>query len=603
MTKNSKSQTKLVNISDIKRAIRMNNPLGTIIASCAMRLMGFCRINKLFPQYSHLYGREFIDGAMKAYHIKYDIRIEELDSIPSEGPFIIVSNHPFGGWDGMVLYNTVSQKRPDFKILTNFLLSHIENLKEIFLPVNPFSDNKKIKNSFSGLRSARDLVEKGGGLALFPAGEVSTYYGNKYPSDKLWQPAMIKLIKNCNVPVIPVYFDGSNSKLFHILGKIHPILRTMRLPNEVNNKYGKTITLRIGKPILPSESDEYTDLKEYGEYLRNRTYALEANLYDNHYSSGKASYKEAVAGPQDKQLILKEIDALKKESLLFEVSSYKCFLANPEDIPTLIKEIGRKREESFREVGEGTNKPFDTDSFDNYYKHLFLWDKDNSEIVGAYRLGIGSEIINKYGLNGFYTQTLFDYSKSFIDQLSVSIELGRSFISPQYQKEALPLMLLLKGLLYSVVKYEDCKYLIGPVSISSWYSPFYQSLMVHYLLSKQSNDYFKDFVTPRNPFKLDFIRVDVNSLLSKKMDSIERFDRFMMKLSDNEYRLPTLIKKYIKLNSKILAFNVDKEFNYCLDGLILLNIKDVPKEELVSLSKGSDDLDIILNRFGYGTGS
>ena len=281
---------------------------------------------------------------------------------------------------------------------------------------------------------------------------------------------------------------------------------------------------------------------------------------------------------------------------LFKVSKYECFLADTQMIPNTMQEIGRKREESFREVGEGTGHAIDTDKYDEYYKHLILWDSEAQMVVGAYRLGIGKEIYEKYGVEGFYTSTLFNYSDEFIEKLPDCIELGCSFLSVEYKKEALPLMLLIKGLLYTVTDYPKTKYLFGPASISSWIPPFYRGLLVK-SLSEYKNKEHNNLVTAKTPFQYQTLRCDIKHLLKGKTDNIDFLDKYIQRLSDNKFRVPTLIKKYIKLNAEILDFNVDKEFNYCVDGMIFLNLDNVPVEEITSLTKGSDDPERLLKRF------
>lgn len=598
-----KTKTKVVNISDIKKAIGMKGPLGTVIGSCAMSLMGFCKINSIYSQFAEYSGQPFTEKALEYFNVKYDIKPSELDYIPTDGPFIIVSNHPFGGWDGIILYNTIASLRPDFKILTNFILSHIPNLKDSFLPVNPFSNMKGLKNSFSGIRAAREHVEKGGCLGLFPAGEVSTYYGNGYTEDKEWSKAIIKLVQYCNVPVVPIYFDGSNTEKFHAVGKIHPMLRTVNLPRELLNRMGKTVTMRIGRPVTTSELADYPDAAELGKYLRNRCYAMESSVVKKKRRLAlnllKDDESEAIALPRSKKDLIKEVKALDKSSKLFDINNFSCYLADYNDIPSLIHQLGRKREESFRSVGEGTGTAIDLDKYDRYYKHLILWDRHKKDIAGAYRLGFGDEIMEKYGVEGFYTQTLFNYTKSFQKTLCHTIELGRSFVAVEYQKEALPLMLLLKGLMCSVMRNDNIDYLMGPVSISSWYPMFFRSMMIYYITHKHSSKEYPKAVKPKHPFVYDFKRVDADSLLSKKMDTLEKFDRFMLRLSGNEYRLPTLVKKYLKMNASILGFNVDKAFNNCVDGLVFLKLKDIPRDEVIQMAKGSNDMENILKRFGY----
>ena len=561
------SGTKLINKSDIRRALPVKGPLGSLIASCAMSLLGLNRINRLYPQFGTYRGREFTKEAMKTFRISTDILPEEVEYIPREGPFIIVSNHPFGGWDGIVLYNTVAAVRPDFKILTNFILSLIPNLRDSFLAVNPFSDRKQLRSS------------------LFPA-------------DKEWTHTVMKLVTTCRVPVLPVYFDGSNSRLFHLLGRIHPMLRTLRLPRELLRRSGGTVTMRIGRIIPAGEIAKWQDPKELGRMLRSRVYAMEANVPSNQPRQQTAASQEPLLPPVSTSILRKEMEAL---TPLFEASKFQCFLADTAQIPYMMQEIGRRREESFRQVGEGTGSSIDTDSFDVYYKHLILWDKEAGQLAGAYRLGIGREIYERYGVKGFYTHTLFRYSERFTALLPECIELGRSFLSVEYKKEALPLMLLIKGLFYTVLKYKDCKYLFGPASITSWLPPFYRSMLVYWLEHSASGPH-KGLTVPRTPFRYEWLRVDPDMLLSGKTGSVDAFDKYIQRLSDGRFRIPTLIKKYVKLQAEILAFNVDREFNYCVDGMIFLDMAAVPRSEIEMLTKGSKDPEGLIEKF-YGTGS
>ncbi|MBQ0025426.1 MAG: lysophospholipid acyltransferase family protein [Bacteroidales bacterium] len=607
-------KTKIINKSDIMKAVGMKGPLGWIVASLAMWLLGLNKVNKLNSRFHDYKGPEFSEQIIKAVGVKYDLNSKDFDNIPQDGPFITISNHHIGSLDGMILNSVIGSMRPDFKILTNFLLTMIPSLKENFIPVNPFENSFASHSSLKGLRFAKEHLENGGCLGLFPAGEVAAY---QYPKkktalkrhiveDPFWPESMIKMIRNANVPVIPIYFEAYNSKLFYLLARIHPMLRTARLVREMFNKKGQVIPMRIGKPILPNEIEEYSDNEQLGAYLRSRVYAMEYEF--NNSNEKLIAPPESVvpiALPKDKKAIYKEMMKLKAcGKQLFETASFRCYLASYEDIPNTIFELGRRREEAFRDTGEGCNKDIDLDDSDKYYKHLILWDFKHKKIAGAYRLGIGSEIFEKHGgVNGFYTSTLFKYSPTFAkDYLPDTIELGRSFVSLEYQKEALPLMLLLKGLMYSVMKYPDAKYLIGPVSISNSYPKFLQSLMVYFINNKHSVTDIEKAAYPTTPFTPDYLHINPKDLLRKKMDNIEKFDRFLLRLSLGQYRLPTLVKKYIKINARIICFNVDPLFNYSLDGLILLKLSDYPKFEVLSMTKDITNIperEAILNRFGY----
>jgi len=587
---------KVITTQDVKKAIKLKGFLGDIVASTIMYILGFNKINKKYSKISNFNGREFTSEALKEFNVSYELDDRQLGNIPQEGPFIFVSNHPYGAIDGMILLNIFTAVRPDIKLLTNFLLSMIPNFREYFFPVNPFTDRPEIHGSFAGLRLASETLAKGGCLGLFPAGEVSTSYGSSIIQDKEWQPSVVKLIKNSGVSVIPVYCDGTNSRFFHWLGKIHPMLRTLRLPRELTNKSGRVVSVRIGKAISANEIAEYKNLKSLGLYLKSRVYALQANLPVEKKQDTR--FLTPIALPNNRKNLQREINSLPQKCNLFTTGNYVCYLADHDSIPLMMHELGRRREEAFRAVGEGTGRPLDLDDYDLYYKHLILWDKQKQRLVGAYRLGFGREIMEMKGVKGLYSNTLFDYEKPFHSILKQSIELGRSFVVLDYQKEALPLVLLIKGLFYSVLNDPDVRYLMGPVSISSWYPKFYRSVMIYYLQKKHSVKDLEKVVIPRNPFFPDYLRVNINTLMENKMDSIEQFDRLMLRLSNNEYRLPTLVKKYLKINSKIIKFNVDPDFNYCVDGLVLLDLNNISRQEIMNLSKDEPNKAKVYKRFG-----
>ena len=611
--------TKLINNSQVKNALKIKGFAGSLIAEAAMWLTGFNRLNKIYSHISDYKGIEFANSLISHLNIQCCYNPLDLEYIPKTGPFIIVSNHPFGAIDGVIMLSLIGKIRPDIKVLTNFLLAYIPNLEEEFFPVNPFTSKPGLKSSLAGLKMAMEHLQAGGVLGLFPSGEVSSNNNKeRVVKDIEWQKSIIKLIQNAEVPVVPIFFSGQNSALFHFLGKIHPLLRTVRLPHELSNKKNKNIIIKIGSPVNVAAIKEYDTIKGLGDYLYNRTYALEGDInYDNItakpllknfinvgkniVSGGKMPFAhnpstEEIDKPVAQDILKEEIASI-EDCRLFTIRKYQCYLAGIERIPNLIKEIGVRREIAFRAVGEGTGKSCDIDSYDTYYKHLILWDNEQQALIGAYRLGIGSEILAKYGRRGFYSNTLFRYKPAFKYQLERSLELGRSFVCLEYQKDPLALMLLIKGIFYTVIKHKDLRYLLGPVSISSSYPLFYRSLMVYYLKDRHSALQYSSMVTPRHPFKPDFCKVDPRALLQHKLSSLEKFDRFLLKLSDGNYRMPTLLKKYLKINARIVDYNVDPDFNYCIDGLIMLTLNEVPRSEIDSLSKEFSNKEEIYQRF------
>lgn len=580
---------KIIYKDDLIKVIGKDNVFTRGLASVAMSVLGVNKINRLYAPSAELSDQPFTEHMLNVYGITYDNNESELNAIPKEGPFMVVSNHPFGAIEGIILYDIIARIRPDFKVMANFVLSYIPNLKNVFIPVNPFTNNPEWGSSFGGIKTAMEHLSNGNGLGVFPAGEVSRYNGNDYPEDIEWSVTIAKIAKKAKVPVIPLYFDGNNSKKFYRLAKMHSMLGTAMLLNELYNKRNQHISIKIGKPILPSEFDVYDDYKKMAAYMRARSYALEANIHCEEELKSPKTKQESLPPPLKSYQMVNELNKIRKKSYLFSCAQYECFFADHDDIPNLMYELGRRREEAFRAIGEGSGKKLDTDVYDTYYKHLILWDKEENRLVGGYRLGMGKDIVEQKGMDGFYTSSLFKFKPQFMEVLGKSIELGRSFVTVDYQKDILPLMLLLKGLMMVAYKYNEVEYFIGPVSISNWYPKFYKSLMVSYVSSNFSCDELKDLVSARTPFQTDFLRTDADILLEHNMATVEKFDRYMMKLSNGDYRMPTLFKKYLKMQSKFLCFNLDPDFNDALDGLLLLKLKDMPESELLMLMKDSSD--------------
>ena len=593
----------LISSKDLSKAINMDKFGGEIIAKFLMQLLKLNKLNNLYSQNKDKDGINFINSVIDNLQFNYEIREDDLKRIPEKGPFIVTSNHPFGGIDALILMKIFYEKRPDFKAMGNFLLQKIPPIKQFVFPVNPFETNKGASSSFSGIKQALAHLDEGKSLAIFPAGEVSSYQpesGNI--QDREWQASILKFIKRAEVPVIPVYFQGTNSRFFHMLGQIHPILRTAKLPSELFNKKNKTIKIRIGNPIPVKEQAEFTDIARYGRYLRARTYALgtslEAKKFYIPFFNPKIKKAEQIIDPIEPQILIEEVDHLKKNYLLFVNQNYSVFCAPSTEMPNLVHEIGRLREITFREVGEGTNRSIDIDEYDFYYNQLIVWDDEEKRIVGAYRLGKGKDIIAQYGISGFYINSLFKIKKNFGPYLNESIELGRSFIIKEYQRKPLPLFLLWKGLLFFLLKNTDYRYLIGPVSISNDFSKFSKSLIVEFIQKHFYNYDLAELIKPRKDFVATADKmVDREMLVSDIDNDVSRIDKVIQDI-ENNYRVPILLKKYLQLNAKTIGFNIDPKFNDALDGLLILDIFDVPQAFIKALSKELND-ESILERFNF----
>jgi putative hemolysin len=401
--------------------------------------------------------------------------------------------------------------------------------------------------------------------------------------------------------VVPVYFQGSNSRIFHLLGLIHPTLRTVRLPAEVFNKKHKTIRIRIGNPVSVKEQDAFTDVSTFGRYLRAKTYSLGSVLEVRKFFRPRINRNkkaELIAEPVATALILEEIERIREEYTLFSSEQFEIFCTPSTEIPQIMLELGRLREITFREVGEGTNHSMDLDEYDLYYNQLFVWDTKEQKIVGAYRVGKGQEILRRYGVKGFYLQSLFRMNRRFHPILRQSLELGRSFIIREYQRRPLPLFLLWKGILYFLLKHSEYRYLIGPVSISNNFSQFSRGLIMQYIRAHHFDRKLSRYVRPRTRYNVPGFNVDEEVILENTED-LNKLDRFIKEVEPYDYSLPILLKRYLKLNGRIIGFNLDPKFNDALDGMLVLDLFDVPMETIASLSREIND-ESILERFMAG---
>ncbi len=591
---------KLVKPQDLIKASPFIQYLGgEYFAKILMHLLSFHKINDLYDNVSQKHGIESIDAIINYLNVTLDFDENDLKKLPAEGSFITVSNHPFGGIDGILLIKLLSLVRGDHKVIANFLLKKIEPISEFFLAVNPFENMPEAGSSIAGLKTAIDHIHNGGVLSLFPAGEVSTNYASAMITDREWLVSALRFIKKNKVPIVPIYFHGTNSRMFHLLGRIHPSLRTAKLPSELINKRNKTIKVRIGNPISVKEQDQFSDIHQFGRYLRAKTYCLDCGIevkgfFD--YSLKSEPQPDEIVAAQPQELIEKEITMLGKEGFLFRVKKYEVFCAPTKMIPVILNELGRLREITFREVGEGTNRSTDFDEFDLYYHQLIIWDTDARKIVGGYRIGMGAEIIEQFGIPGFYTHSLFKMSKGFKETLQQSLELGRSFIVSEYQRKSLPLFLLWKGILYFLLKNPQYRYLIGPVSISNTYSEKSKELIIRHIMANYYDYEKAALVKPRNRFKVKTNDPHLNEAMLHLTPQLSSLDKFIADVDQNNHGLPVLLKKYLGLNAKIVAFNVDPKFNNCVDGMLVLDIYDIPKSTIESLSKEINDLSL-LNRF------
>ena len=581
---------KIITSEEFAKATKLNKLRMPGLASLLMEIMKINDINDVFEAAENFEGVEFVDEILRLIGVKVEISESDLKNIPLKGAFTAIANHPYGGIEGLILIKVLCTIRPDAKVMANFILKKIPNLSDFFVAVNPF-ENVEHSSSISGIKTTLSLLKTGTPIGIFPAGEVSTYkLGQQQITDRLWHPVVGKLISKAKASVLPIYFHGNNGLLFNLLALIHPTLRTAKLPSELFNKKGHTIIVRIGKPIPFDDIPDNTNTTKMLAYLRAKTYALGAGLENerkifnprNLFKVNKQP--EDLAEPIKQDLIEGEVENLRENYLVWTEKNYEVYISPTIHITNIIKEIGRLRELTFREIGEGTNKPSDLDAYDIYYNHLFIWDIEAKMIVGAYRIGKGDEIFYSYGKKGFYTYELFKISDQFVPILRQSLELGRSWIRKEYQQRPLPLFLLWKGILKYLIDNPKYKYLIGPVSISNTFSKFSKSLIVNFIYRNHFDAEMAQMVKPRKQFKVDFSKIDAD-ILTASSSSLKNLDSLIGEIETSHIKVPVLLRQYIALNAKIICFNIDPKFSDCLDGFLVLDLESVPADMLEKLGK------------------
>jgi putative hemolysin len=580
---------KIITTQEFAKATKIDKLGVPGLAALMMEVMKLNDINKVFSQNQHFNGLEFVDKILETIGVSVEFDEDDLKNIPKTGAFIAIANHPYGGVEGLVLVKLLCTVRPESKVMVNFILKLIPNLSQFFVAVNPF-ENVQHSSSISGLKTTFDLLRNGTPIGIFPAGEVSTFSLDKQEiTDRLWHPVVGKLIARAKLPVVPIYFHGNNGVLFNILSFIHPTLRTAKLPSEFLNKQGLKMKVRIGKPINIEDISYKNNTNKLLDFLRARTYALGTSLDQERKLFNPISLFKIAKTPKEiipetpRADIVEEITLLETYKVWTE-KNYEVYIAPTTSIPNILREIGRLREITFRQVGEGTNKKIDLDNYDIYYHHLFIWDKDQQNIVGAYRIGKGDEILDTMGRRGFYLSELFKIKEPFYPILRKGIELGRSWIRKEYQQKPLPLFLLWKGILKYLLDNPQYRYMFGPVSISNNFSKFSKSLMVDFI-SRDHFDYdLAKYIKPKNKFKADLSPINTDLLLESS-DTLKNLDSLISDIENSHIKIPVMLRQYLNLNAKIICFNIDPKFADCLDGFLLVDMQQIPPEMLEKIGK------------------
>jgi putative hemolysin len=558
--------------------------IGRWLVPAAEKALAMKGLNALYRRIMSIDGPEtFIQKAIRALDVTLDVDDADVASIPATGPLILVANHPFGALDGLALASLVQRVRPDVKLMVNYLLKAVPDMAASCIFVDPFGGPAATRNNVAAMKQALAFVREGGALIIFPAGEVSSWKPGKGVAEADWSGTIGRFVLKAQAPVVPVFFRGRNSVIFHGAGLIHPRLRTVLLPRELLKKQGSTVQMVLGRPI-PFRRLAKFESQELTSYLRVRSALLsgrdEGQASGSTLSAGKPRIDEPVAQPCDGQLLAAEVAALPAECRLVDMGNLSVLLATAQQVPQCLREIGRLREIAFRQIGEGTGRPLDLDRFDEHYQHLFVWDHTKSEIVGAYRLGMVDEIVDRMGPSGLYTSTLFNFRPELLEQMRDSMELGRSFVRVERQREPAALMLLWKGIGQVVVREPRYARLFGPVSISNDFCSMTRWLLMEFLRHNKSLPTIEKLVLPQNPPQLAMPRGIASMWSSTIVHDMDQVGDMVEDIESGRRAVPVLLRQYLKLNAGLMGFNVDPDFGDVLDALMLIDLRIVDPQIL-----------------------
>jgi putative hemolysin len=521
-----------------------------------------------------------LENLLTEMRVGFCVNPADQARIPRSGPVVVVANHPYGVLDGAILTVLLTRIRPDVKVLTNFLLADVPELSPHCIFVDPFQTDRSVEANRRGVRHALAWLQKGGMLAIFPSGEVSHWQmPDAQIADPEWNDTAVRLIRRSGASALPVYFCGHNSLGFQLLSMIHPKLRTVFLLQEFLQQEGRTVEVRVGSPIDRDVFAGLSDDREAIEYLRWRTYLLgwRSKVESSPLAALRSKFvvkaHEPLAQAARPDALAEEVGKFPPDRCLAESGDLAVYLGRACEMPQLLREIGRLRELTFRQVGEGTGKSLDLDGFDDYYWHLVLWHRSRGQLVGAYRVGKTAEIVPARGIAGLYTSTLFRYDRAFFQGLGPALELGRSFVGPQYQRQYAPLLLLWKGIARLVATWPESPVLFGAVSISNDYTHASREIIYRFFERRIQHDELAGLVEPRKPFRPSRLRRwDCRGLWHALRD----LDELSQPIADIECDgkgLPILLRQYAKVGGKLLGFNIDRKFSNVLDGLVVVDLR------------------------------
>lgn len=514
-------------------------------------------------------------------HLPLNYEVKGTENIPAEGPCVIVSNHPHGMSDGLMIGDIAMKVRSDVRIVVNEFLHCVRGMRPYQITVDVYGGEDAKRANMSGMREILKWLRDGHCLIIFPSGSAASWSEEDgRVIDDPWQENMAAIIRKVKPTVVPMHFSGQNGKLFQTVTRLCKEKRSALLAREIKRDRRTLHQVHVGRPISPSRIEMAESDAALSDYLRLSSMMLR---YPDTSAAAVVEVPrnmDAIAEPVDPELLQQEIDSLPEdEHLLYTHKStgLKIYTAQGNRIPRLLHEIGVQREITFRSVGEGSGNACDTDEYDLYYEHLIMWDPAHKRIAGAYRMGRTDEIVKARGVTGIYNSEFFMLGHSFVNYVKNGLEMGRAFITAPYQKHPASLDTLWMGIGHFVRKHPQYRYLYGTVSVSSEYTVRSRALMYEYLKCHcMDKELAKDVQAKTPPRNMDLLSEDAR-LLPKAVADLRLLSSLVSDLEPDGRSIPVLLRQYLRLAGRMVSFNVDSEFGDTLDCLVVVDLHTAPE--------------------------
>ena len=519
--------------------------------------------NEIYEKNHYLKGLEFVDSMLELLHIEYTIKPNELKNIPSTGKILVIANHITGASDAFALVQLIASRRENKKVrlMVNGMLMGVTQASDIIIPVDNIT-GAITKTSVKTINEALDNEEA---VVIFPAGIVNrlSFHGIK---DTPWKASFLKIATRNNTPILPIKIEGRNSILFYFISLILPkkLSGLLMLPREfaIAGEM-KPLVFTIGRVIpVSSFSDKSIPIAEYLKLFYTHLYALgtkKKSLFQT---------ETTITSAHNKMLLKEEVN--NAEVLGHTLDGKKIILTEAKNAPFLMQELGRVREVSFRAIGGGTGGAKDNDLYDNYYKHLILWDEEDLEIVGAYRIGEVAQIIKNRGMKGLYTYNLCNFNEHFQDYCNNSVELGRSFVQPKYWGSR-ALDNLWQGVGAYLAKNPHIVYTYGTVTINADTPKQAVAALVYFYSLHFSCD--TDMMSAKTPYFMSYEQKQEFDMLFKYKSYKDGFVVLKKYLKDLGTSVPTLFKQYAELYDegavRFFDFSINEELHGVVEGFII----------------------------------